>query len=111
MEKILVEGESFTLYNKCLFKTIDYCTLKSELLKRKVYFMPNDTYRALTFRLRLDILKSDPKQTVLVKDLKRELDSLTANKRNEGVSAGSIVQYLCSLNCCWSTFYDPASIL
>lgn len=94
MEKILVEGESFTLYNKCLFKTIDYCTLKSELLKRKVYFMPNDTYRALTFRLRLDILKSDPKQTVLVKDLKRELDSLTANKRNEGKL------YFCKINGC-----------
>ena len=89
-----MEGRDFQIYNKCLFKGIDYCALKSELIERKIDFSPSDTYHILTLRLRKEILKCYPDQKFLLDNVQQELDNYNENKHKGGS------RYICKIPGC-----------
>ena len=69
-----MEGQDFQLYNKCLFRTIEYNLLKTELISRKVNFTPTDTYYIMTLRLRKDILEKTEPHNVILENIGKDLD-------------------------------------
>ena len=89
-----MEGIEFDLYNKCLFKTINYNQLKSELLSRNINFSPSDTYPILTLRMRKDILEKLHIQHSVVQNIDSEI------KLFEKVKYKSTSGYRCSFPGC-----------
>ena len=79
-----MEGWDFQVYNKCLFRSIDFNELKSELKSRNVNFAPSDTYYIRTLRLRKDILLHSDPQNVILENIRKDLDEHEKTKFRGG---------------------------
>ena len=90
------------LYGKCLFRTISYVDVKTQLHARNVNFAPSDSYYILTLKLRRDILLEGNSKSETAKHITEEINALTASRH----SIGS--RYKCSLTGCnfLSTKYE-----
>ena len=90
------------VYSKCLFKTISYVDVKTQLHARNVNFAPSDSYYILTLKLRRDILLEGNSKSETAKHITEEINALTASRH----SIGS--RYKCSLKGCnfLSTKYE-----
>ena len=81
------------IYNKCLFRTVNYFELKNELMLRNINFSPSDSYYILTLKLRKEILVKSDENSTLVKRISEEIAAFVTNK-----TEGS--KYTCSLVGC-----------
>ena len=83
-------GDNGVLYSKCLFKTISFEDLKTELLK-KGFEIRSESYYELTMRLRLLILEEESCYEDIQEQLKAEI-AVILKKPERG--------YTCSLSGC-----------
>ena len=67
-----LQGESEALYIKCLFRTINFLELKSQLLLRG-FALNSDSYYTMTLKLRLHILETDNCYKDIQTEIKAEL--------------------------------------
>ena len=79
-----MEGRNLEIYNVCLFKTINFEELKSEMVSRQINFSPSDSYVMLTLRLRKEILQSLDIQHALVANLEKEIKIYERTKHKSG---------------------------
>ena len=89
-----MEGKDLEIYNRCLFKTINFIELKQELVSRSINFSPSDTYILLTLRLRKSILESLDIQHSVVESIDNEIKVYDQTKQRSGSG------YSCSIPRC-----------
>ena len=78
-----MEGHTFNIYNKCLFRTISLVDLKLELTSHQVGFHQSDSYYILTLRLRREILLRLKMQPAVIEQLTNELNIYDKSKFKE----------------------------
>ena len=84
-----LNGDAETLYIKCLFRTISFFDLKSELRKRSIQAF-DDTYYIMCLKLRLKLLSDANYKGSLIGEIQEELDTIV--QKNDG--------YKCSILGC-----------
>lgn len=70
------------LYSRCLFKTIDFRTLQSELLARSVQVSCTDSFGLLTLKLRLELLIESDVNPEIIEQLRSEISLETRSKNS-----------------------------
>ena len=78
-----LEGEDFSFYNKCVFKTIPLHDLKCQLEKRDVHFFNFDSYHILILRLKLKILEHNHIQASTQEIIREELELYEHSKKRK----------------------------
>ena len=89
-----MEGKDQEVYNRALFRNINFLQLKTELVSRNCNFSPSDSYFLLTLKLRRGILQKYEGNEVLVKKLDEEIAEQDTSKHSVGN------RYRCSLPGC-----------
>ena len=89
-----IEGADFDVYNKCVFRTINYFEVIKELEEKEIIYSPGDTYYILTLKLRRGILAKNDKNCAVAHKIEEEIAAFKASKH----SVGS--RYKCSLVGC-----------
>ena len=100
-----MDGHDQTLYNKCLFRTVSYDEIKSEMVVRNVNFSPSDSYYILTLKLRREILGKSEENKNLLKNLDDEIAADEASKHTVGS------RYKCCLTGCSYTCTNHAKYM
>ena len=70
---VKMDGKDQEIYNRALFRNINYLQLKSELVSRNINFSPSDSYFLLTLKLRREILQKYEGKGVLVQKPDEEI--------------------------------------
>ena len=83
------------VYGKCLFMTISYHQMKSEMESRSINFSPCDLYYILTLKLRREILQKNDGSDTLIKQINVEI-AATENTREASIGT----KYKCCLAGC-----------
>ena len=94
IKHLKMEGKDLEIYNRSLFKTINFIELKQELVLRSINFSPSDTYILLTLRLRKSILESLDIQHSVVESIDNEIKVYDQTKQRSGSG------YSCSIPGC-----------
>ena len=89
-----MDGKDQEVYNRALFRNINFLELKSELISRNINFSPSDSYFLLTLKLRREILQKNEGNEVLVNKLVEEIAEQDASKHSVAN------RYRCSLPGC-----------
>ena len=100
-----MDGQDQTLYNKCLFRTVSYAEIKSEMVLRSINFSPSDSYYILTLKLRREILGKNEENKQLLKNLDDEIAADNASKHTVGS------RYRCALIGCLYTSANHAKYM
>ena len=79
-----MNGRDQEVYNKCLFRTISYSELKSELESRKINFSPSDSFYILTLKLRRLILIESEGSNIIADRIDDEISAYEKTKHTVG---------------------------
>ena len=74
----------FEAYSKCLFRTISYYEVKTELEDRGINFSPSDTYYILTLKLRSELLRKADPNCAIARKVDEEVAAYKAQKHTVG---------------------------
>ena len=91
-----LHGQNETLYIKCLFRTVTFHELKSELISRGMK-MNNDSYYTMTLKLRLSILETENCYQAIQAQIKAEL-ALVKEENRTGYKCSVPGCNYCSIN-------------